>query len=216
LALAIGWDNADSLELAEQTVEVDPILPNDTSVQTTEHQLLALQVRAAELERKMALADALPQLAVGANYSYSQWQANVLRDNWNRKTGNGALFVTLQVPITNWWETGHKLKEKRYALEQAQIDAEYIGSQLNLRTQQAYDQVVEAEAILRVQQRTTAHAQEAYNQALINYEAGRTTIIELLKAQMDYTQAKVDLTDAQIGYRVKRQRYLDLVRARNS
>ena len=216
LALAIGWDNADSLELAEQTVEVEPILPNDTAAQTTEHQLLALQVRAAELERKMALADALPQLAVGANYSYSQWQANVLRDNWNNKTGNGALFVTLQVPITNWWETGHKLKEKRYALEQAQIDAEYIGSQLNLRTQQAYDQVVEAEALLRVQQRTAEHAQEAYNQALINYEAGRATIIELLKAQMDYTQAKVDLTDAQIGYRVKRQRYLDLVRERNS
>lgn len=216
LALAIGWESADSLELAEQDVSVEPMLAADSTAQTAEHQLLALQVRAAELERKMVLADALPQLAVGANYSYSQWQANMLQDGLRSKTGNGALFVTLQVPITNWWETGHKLREKRYALEQAQIDAEYLGSQLNLRTQQAYDQVAEAEALLRLQERMADHAREAYEQALVNYEAGRATIIELLQAQMEQTQAQVDLTDAQIGYKVRMQRYKDLIESRTN
>ena len=216
LALAIGWESADSLELAEQDVAVEPMLPGDSTAQTAEHQLLALQVRAAELERKMVLADALPQLAVGANYSYSQWQANILQDGLRSKTGNGALFVTLQVPITNWWETGHKLREKRYALEQAQIDAEYFGSQLNMRTQQAYDQVMEAEALLHLQERMVEHAQEACEQALANYEAGRATIIELLQAQMERTQAEVDLTDAQIGYKVQMQRYKDLVENRTN
>lgn len=212
LALSIGWDETDSLTLAEQEVEVEPVLPVDSTTQTAEHQLLALQIRAAELERKIVLADALPHLAVGANYSYSRWQANVLQDGLQNKNGNGALFVTLQVPITNWWETGHKLREKRYALEQAQIDADYLGLQLDLRTQQAYDQVIEAESLLHLQQRIVTNAQETYSHTLVNYEAGRATIIELLKAQMEQTQAVVDLTDAQIGYKVRLQHYYDLVR----
>ena len=120
------------------------------------------------------------------------------------------MFVTLQVPITGWWETAHKLKEKRIALEQAQIDAEYIGTQLDMRNQQAYDQWIEAEAMLRLQQQVATQADEAYQQTLANYQAGRVTIIDLLQAQMTATQAAVDLTDAQIDYTIRLRRYNDL------
>ena len=159
----------------------------------------------------MALADALPQLAVGANYSYGRWQANVLRNGIGNKTGNGALFVTLNVPLTGWWETGHKLREKQYAIEQARIDADYLGSQLDLRTKQAYDQMIESAALVQLQERAKDHAQEIYNQTQINYEAGLATVTELLQAQTTLTQAKADLTDAQIAYRVNSRRYKDLL-----
>jgi outer membrane protein TolC len=180
-------------------------------VPTTEQQLLALQIRAAELEKRMALADALPQLAVGANYSYGKAQANILRNDLGGKNGNGALFVTLNVPLTGWWETGHKLREKQYAIEQAKIDAAFLGEQLDLRTKQAYDQMADAAALLQVQQRTTQHAQEAFEQTQVNYEAGLATITDLLQAQTALTQAKADLTDAQIAYKVQTRRYKDLI-----
>lgn len=211
LALAIGAENGDSLVLAEQSAEVELTLPADTVGQTAEQQLLALQIRAAELEKRIALADALPQLAVGANYSYGRWQANVLRNGIGNKTGNGALFVTLNVPLTGWWETGHKLREKQYAIEQARIDADYLGSQLDLRTKQAYDQMIESAALVQLQERARDHAQEIYNQTQINYEAGLATVTELLQAQTTLTQAKADLTDAQIAYRVNSRRYKDLL-----
>jgi outer membrane protein TolC len=192
-------------------VGTEAILLSDTLTQTKEQQLLALQVRAAELEKRMALADALPQLAVGANYSYGHWQTNLLRNGLGSKTGNGAMFVTLNVPLTGWWETGHKLREKQYAIEQAKIDAQFIGSQLDMRTKQAYDKMVEAAALVQLQQRTVEHARQALEQAQTNYEAGLATIAELLQAQMNCTQALSDLTDAQIAYRVQTKRYKDLI-----
>lgn len=211
LALAIGVSDGDSLTLAEQQVEVDKLLPADTTVATKEQQLLALQVKAAELERRMALADALPQLAVGANYSYGNWQTNLLRNGLGSKTGNGALFVTLNVPLTGWWEVGHKLKEKQYAIEQAKIDADFLGVQLDLRTKQAYDKMIEAAQVLLLQERAALHAHEAYEMKKANYEAGMTTIAELLQAQTAETQAQADLTDAQIAYKVQMKRYKDLI-----
>ncbi len=214
LALSVGLPDGDSVMVAEQTAETEVVLPADTIAQTAEQQLLSLQLRAAELERRMALADALPQLAVGANYSYSHWQSNIFRNGLGSKTGNGALFVTLNVPLTGWWETAHKLKEKQYAVDQARIDEEYIGAQLNLRTRQTYDQMAEAAALLNIQQRAAAHAEEAWKQADANYQAGRITIAELLQSQTEYTQARSDLADAQIAYRIAARRYKDLINSK--
>lgn len=211
LALSIGAEDGENLELSKEGGETDLVLPADTVTQTKEQQLLALQIKAAELEKRMVLADALPQLAVGANYSYGYMQANILRNGLQSKSGNGALFVTLNVPLTAWWETGHKLREKQYALEQAKIEAEYLGAQLDLRTKQAYDQMVEAAALVQLQQRTVEHAQQVYDQMQTNYEAGMATVAELLEAQMNSTQAKSDLTDAQIAYKVQSKRYKDLI-----
>ena len=125
-------------------------------------------------------------------------------------TGNGSVFITLQVPLTAWWETGHKIKEKQYSLEQARIQQEYIGAQLDLRMQQAYDQVLEAQALLVIQERTAARAQELYDQTLAYYEAGMATITQLMQAQTELTQAQIDYTDAQIAYRMYVKRYEDL------
>lgn len=213
LALSVGLPLTETIQPADTLSDTIPDLMAMAQAAdglTPEAQLLQLQIRAAQLQRKMALADALPQLAVGANYSYSRWQNNFLRNGLGSPTGNGAVFVTLTVPITAWWETGHKLKEHDYALEQARIDQAYIGEQLNLRTRQAYDRMAEAAAMWRLQQRTAEHARVAYEQTLVNYKAGMTTITELLQAQMAWTQAKADLTDAQIAYRVQSKRYTDL------
>ena len=210
LALSIGLENAEAIELAEQEVEVDDLLPQENTAQTPEQQLLALQIRATQLERRMTMADALPQLVVGANYSYNKWQASVLKNGFGNPNGNGAVFVMLNVPLTGWWETGHKLKEKQYALEQAQIDRQYLGAQLDLRTKQAYDRMVEAAAMMQIQQRTMMHAQEAYEQTDANYKAGLATIADLLQAQTRLTQTQSDWTDAQIAYKVQSKRYKDL------
>ena len=161
--------------------------------------------------RRMTLADALPQVAVGAGYGYSHFQTNILRDGLNSNNkGNGALFVTMRVPLTAWWETAHKLREQRYAIEQAQLDADYLGAQLNLRAQQAADQLMAAQALVLLQQNAATHAEEAYRLTQINYEAGRATITDLLQQQTALTQAQSDLTDALIAYRIALRRYSDL------
>ncbi|MBO4454085.1 MAG: TolC family protein, partial [Paludibacteraceae bacterium] len=211
LAVAIGLPDADSLVLCDMPEDVDTLVMHDSAVVTVERQLLDLQVRATVQQRRMALADALPQIALGANYGYGHFQTNMLRDGLRSKNGNGALFVTMRLPLTGWWETAHKLKQYNYALRQAELDIDNLGTQLDMRTQQAYDQWVEAVAILRLQQRTALHAEEAYRQTRANFEAGMATMTELLQAQTTMNQAQSDLTDAQISVRLTQRRYTDLI-----
>ena len=212
LALSIGRPITDTILIADSLSAESPSHYGEgrggaSTSSSPESQLLTLQVRAAELTRRMTLADALPQLAVGAGYGYNRFQTNILKDGLTSHNGNGALFVTMRVPLSAWWETAHKLKEQRYAIEQAQLDADYLGAQLSLRSQQAADQLMAAEALVQLQQNACLHAQEAYRQTQINYEAGRATISELLQQQTALTQAQSDLTDALIAFRLALRQY---------
>ncbi len=211
LALSLGLPPSDTIVAVDTQTDEDPFsIVSESSSVSPEAQLLALQVRANQLQRRMMLADALPQLAVGANYSYSRFQTNILRDELGSPTGNGAVFVTMRVPLTAWWETAHKLKEQDYAIQQAQLDADYLGAQLDLRTQQAADQLVQAQSLIILQQSVLTHAEEAYRLLRVQYEAGMATISDLLRQQVQLTQAQSDLTDARLAYRLALRRYNDL------
>ena len=178
-----------------------------------EHDLLALQVEAAQLQKRMVLADALPQVAIGANYSYGKFQADILRDDFGSKTGNGLLFVSVKVPLTEWWDTGHKLKEHSLAVEQAKIEQEHLSEMLDLRTQQVCDQLEQSILLVAEQEQVLRKAQQNYQLMQANYQAGMATLTDLLTAQTTLLKAQNDLTDAIIAYRVSARRYADLTRS---
>ncbi|MGN0235146.1 MAG: efflux RND transporter permease subunit [Paludibacteraceae bacterium] len=178
-----------------------------------EHDLLALQVEAAQLQKRMVLADALPQVAVGANYAYGKFQADILRDGFGSNTGNGMLFLTVKLPLTEWWETGHKLKQQNLALEQAKIDQAHLSEMLDLRTQQVYDQLQQSVLMVAEQEQVLQKAQQNYQLMQANYQAGMATLTDLLTAQTTLLKAQNDLTDAIIAYRVSARRYADLTRS---
>ncbi len=177
-----------------------------------ESSLLSLQVRAAELQRRMHIADALPQVAVGAHYGYSNMQANFLRNGLGNKTGNGAVFVSVSVPLTDWWKTGHKIREDNIAVEQARLEEQHTNELLGLRTQQAYDKTVEAYSLVSENRHALDIARENYRLSGVNYRAGTGTITDLLTAQTTLLQAENNLTDAIIAYCVNLRRYTDLTK----
>ena len=179
---------------------------------SAESSLLSLSVRAAQLNRRMTIADALPQVAVGAHYGYSNMQANFLRDGLGSKTGNGAVFVSVSVPLTDWWKTGHKIRENNIALEQARLQEQHTNQLLTLRTQQAYDKMIESCLLISENRHALDIARENYRLSGVNYRAGMGTITDLLTAQTALLQAENNLTDALIAYRVNLRRYTDLTR----
>lgn len=203
------------------SLQVEPI-GADSALQTPplkegygeviESSLLSLQVRAAELQRRMHIADALPQVAVGAHYGYSNMQANFLRNGLGNKTGNGAVFVSVSVPLTEWWKTGHKIREDNIAIEQARLEEQHTNELLSLRTQQAYDKTIEAYSLVSENRYALDIARENYRLSGVNYRAGMGTITDLLTAQTTLLQAENNLTDAIIAYCVNLRRYTDLTK----
>lgn len=211
LCLGIGIPYSDSLQIIPSTHS--QILPaeqlfNKADVSnTSEHQLLALQVRAAQLQQRMTLSNALPQVAIGAQYGYGKLQASILPNNLGSETGNGTLFITMSIPITGWWETGHKLREQKIAIQQAQLQQEQMGEMLNMRAEQAYNQMQEAALMIHEYQTAVDISTNHYRLTHASFQAGQTTISELLEAHTALLKAHDDLTDAYIAYRINTRRY---------
>ena len=195
---------------ADSALQAPPL--KDGAGEVLESSLLSLQVRAAELQRRMHIADALPQVAVGAHYGYSNMQANFLRHGLGNKTGNGAVFVSVSVPLTDWWKIGHKIREDNIAVEQARLEEQHTNELLGLRTQQAYDKTVEAYSLVSENRHALDIARENYRLSGVNYRAGMGTITDLLTAKTTLLQAENNLTDAIISYRVNLRRYTDLTK----
>lgn len=212
LCQSIGINHTDSLQLIKSDTQcILPPLQNDTSVITPEEELLALQVKAAQLQRRMILADGLPQIAVGANYGYSHFQANLLRNGLGNKTGNGAVFVSVNLPLSQWWETRHKLKEHTLNIKKTELEQKHLCELLCLRTQQVLYSLQQAYLYQQETHKAIQKATEHLRLTQLNYEAGRSTLSELLAAQTAVFEAENQHTDAVNEYHIYQRRYNNLV-----
>lgn len=208
LCLAIGIPYADSIQVEQPTLLFS--LPPMDSLQnhSPESELLALQVKAAQLQHRMALSEALPHIAIGASYGYGQYQANFLENGLGSETGNGTLFVTVSVPLTAWWGTSHQMRQQKLAIQQAQLQQEHTNELLQMRTQQALNNMNEALLLADEYEKAVEIAQRNYQLSLASYQAGSSTIAEQLEAQTTLLKAQNDLTDAIISYRVHARQYI--------
>ena len=167
-----------------------------------EQQLLQLQIDAEKLRKKLTIGEALPQVGIGWTYSYG----NLVR----KYKGNAIALAQVSIPLTQWWETSHKLKEHNIAIREAELMQKDLTEKMGLQVKQAYNQMVEAEALMQSDKAALDMAQENYRLAELNYRAGMNTITDVLEAHALLLQAKNAITDRQITYLTARRRYHDL------
>lgn len=167
-----------------------------------EQQLLQLQIDAEKLRKKLTIGEALPQVGIGGTYSYG----NLVR----KYKGNAIALAQVSIPLTQWWETSHKLKEHNIVIREAELMQKDLTEKMGLQVKQAYNQMVEAEALMQSDKAALDMAQENYRLAELNYRAGMNTITDVLEAHALLLQAKNAITDRQITYLTARRRYHDL------
>ncbi|MBP5796737.1 MAG: TolC family protein [Bacteroidales bacterium] len=167
-----------------------------------ERRLLQLQIEAETFYKKLTIGETLPQVGVGSMASYG----NIT----GRSQFNTILFATVMVPLTKWWETSHKLKEHDIKIREAELMQEDLNGMMDLQEKQAYNQMVEAEALLRSDRVAFEMAQENSRLATLNYRAGMNTIADVLEANALLLQAQNAITDRQITYASARRKYHDL------
>ena len=171
-----------------------------------ETQLLEMNVTAEQLKHKMTMGEALPQLSVGVAGSYG----NMVFDDYNY---NGLAFVTLQVPLSAWWETAHKLKEQKLREQKAANLQQDLTGKMSLEIRQAWNSLEEAFQQLAIVEQTVDNASRNLATAMQNYQAGLVPMSELLEAQALYRQALDQQVDDRIAYQLRLTKYLQLIRA---
>lgn len=194
-----GIPYSPDLTLSDTVVIVETDATTDVSAavaQRKESALLDMSVRAERLKKKMIVGEALPQVAVGAGASYGSMVLD-------RYSANGLAFATVQVPLTNWWETSHKIKEQNIRIQQAENTRADLTGKMALEVQQAVNNVREAYAQITLAESTVRDASTSLATARVNFEAGLIPVSEFLEAQTLHSQALNQLTDARIDYRNK-------------
>ncbi len=164
-------------------------------LQTAEYQLLSKQVEAAKLQRKMEIGKNLPTVGVGAGYNYHN-----LMDN---DRTFGMVFATVNVPISDWWGGSHALKRKKIELQKAEEQLADNSELLQIRMQNAWNNVEESRQQLQIAQRSIEQAEENLRLNRDYYRAGTSKMSDLLEAQLLYQQALDRRIDAFADYQNK-------------
>ena len=164
-----------------------------------EFQLLQKQVEATRLQHRMAVGENLPNLAVGAGYTYH----NLMENNHSF----GMLFATVSVPITDWWGGSHAIKRRKIEHQKAQEQLADNSQLLQIRMQNAWNGVEESRQQLLLAQRSIEQAEENLRLNRNYYRAGTSRMSDLLEAQLLYQQSRDKHTDAFADYQNKLLEY---------
>lgn len=170
-----------------------------------ETQLLDLQIKAEELQKKITIGSTLPHIGLGAQGGYT--------NNVNLKTAPGYWnvvgFAFVTIPLTQWGETAHKIKEHNMRIERAKAQKEDLYGKLNLQNEQVYNTLTESISLMLQMDNNIKLAEENYRIALLNYQAGAGTMTELLEAELLLSMALNGYTDARISYRTALRKFND-------
>ena len=164
-----------------------------------EFQLLQKQVEATRLQHRMAVGENLPNLAVGAGYTYH----NLMENNHSF----GMVFATVSVPITDWWGGSHAIKRRKIEHQKAQEQLADNSQLLQIRMQNAWNGVEESRQQLLLAQRSIEQAEENLRLNRNYYRAGTSRMSDLLEAQLLYQQSRDKYTDAFADYQNKLLEY---------
>ena len=157
-----------------------------------ETRLLDRQVRAGNLQKRMALGEALPEVGVGAMYGYGRYAGP--------GSFNGLAYVVVSIPISDWGKTSQKVRRMDYDLQKARNERDYLSGQIVLKVRQAWVQATVSWEEISVASEAASMARDAYEKELVRFEAGLVTVSDLLQAQNALCQCEDSLTEARIAY----------------
>ena len=166
----------------------------------SESRLLDFQVRAAELEKRMDIGAALPEIGVGGLYGYAQYVGE--------PRFNGAVFASVKIPLTAWGPAVRQIERRNNEIRKARIDRDYLREQLTLKLrllwmelQAAWDEMGVAEENLNI-------AAGSYSDLEASFGAGLAGASDLTQSRLSLREAENALTDARIAYREAVAAYL--------
>ena len=167
-----------------------------------EYQLMQQSVKAEKLQSKMKRGEYMPEVAIGAGAFTMD-----MNEKWE---SNSMIFGSVTIPITNWWEASHTLKEHKLKEQIAQNNADNTSELLMLRMQKASNELQESFQQIKLAEDAIKQAEENLKINNDNYKAGIINISDLLEAQAIVQQTKDGLTDACTNYKVKLTTYLQV------
>ena len=113
-----------------------------------------------------------------------------------------SVVATVQIPLWNWGSSVSKLKQADLRRNQVRVELSFAQRQLlsNLRT--FYDEAETSRSELESLRQSAELATESLRLITLRYQAGESTVLEVVDAQNTLTQARNAYADGQARYRL--------------
>lgn len=192
-------DVQSSLSAPENTQQYY-LSPESALTQTNEYQLLDKQIEADKLQYKLSVGKNMPSVAVGAGYLYN----NVMDKSQNNLIG----MLTISVPISSWWGGSHEMKRQKIQIASSLNDKQDKSELLMVKMRKAWNDMNDAFKQVDIAKESIAQSEENLRLNTDYYQAGTSTISDLLDAQTLYQQSRDKYVESITNYEVKKREYL--------
>ncbi|MGH9642119.1 MAG: TolC family protein, partial [Terriglobales bacterium] len=158
-------------------------------------------LRQSDQQVKSAWAAMLP--ALGADYFYGI-DANQFaeRDPQGFHNLGYSAAATLQLPIWNWGSGYSKVKQADLRRQQARVELSAAQRQLLADLKAFYEEAQVSRSELESLGQSAELAAESLRLTTLRYQAGESSVLEVVDAQNTLTQARNAYDDGQIRFRV--------------
>ncbi|MDD4591355.1 MAG: TolC family protein [Parabacteroides sp.] len=165
----------------------------------TEAKLLDKNVEASVLQRKLKQGALLPSVAIGAASAYQDLS----------NTGHVKVLglATVNIPISDWWGSNHSVRRQKIAEKIARQDREDNRQMLLIQMQNAFNNLDNAYKQILLARKSLEKSAENLRLNEDYYQAGTSTMSDLLGAQSQSQQARDQYTDAVTQYLNSRTSY---------
>ncbi len=157
-----------------------------------------LDVQSAEEGITMAFAGHLPRLTGSYDYYLHANQLNSFSDLTNNQTYQ--LGLTLSIPIFSGFSVENQVEQAKVNAMNKKVDLEDLRRTINQNIQTTYLNLQAAKTGLEVSKNNVQAAQENLKISQEKYALGSGTLLDLLTANYNYTNARTNYINSEFQY----------------
>lgn len=174
--------------------------PEQAVTRTVAYGLLSENVASAKLQYKMTRGKNMPTVAIGGGHFYE----NLLDADHSSWMG----FATVSIPLTKWWGGSHEMKRSRLEVNNAEDLLADRRQCLVISVQNTWNELTVAYRQVEIAVQAIAQADENLRLQHDYYQAGTTTMSDVLEAQSLFQQSRDRFVENYANYRLKCVEYL--------
>ena len=189
----IGLPLTSEVEVVKPDVPANALLPVEKG-ERPEHVILDNKTELARQNVKLTKSDYLPNVAVGATYSYAnggELAGKKLIDN-----GSASVGVVVKMPLDIFGGATNKVRSAKAAYQIAQLEQQDFDEQMELEWAQCRHLYDEAQTELNLCQVSFEQASENMRLSKQQYEVGFETLADYLETQAQWQQCNAALVNA--------------------
>ncbi len=170
-----------------------------------EYRMLEKSADLKEKNVKLVRSEFLPQVGVGANYSYIEGpQLNGERTSTNAFSA----MATVKIPIFGWGEGHNKVRAAKAEYEISMLKMQQAVELMALELAQARFNLQDAQSRVQMTTMSLEQAEENLRVTKDWYEVGEETLTNYLEAQVQWQKVKSELVESKSELKMSETAYL--------